>query len=157
MFRHLLRATVCLIVLCGSLFCLPSSADAQGVLGARRWLHGARRRLSQRSVHFYYAFYLPNQQLQSLRPRPIDTLNQAMRRDSTTPRMTAARCITRSLPSATRPTILFIPTRARIRNGLHARFDFRRIRRMPTARPVALLRPRTTSSPVFARPRANAN
>ena len=27
---------------------------------------------------FYYAFYLPNQQLQALRPRPIDTLNQAV-------------------------------------------------------------------------------
>ncbi len=26
---------------------------------------------------FYYAYYLPNQQVQALRPRPIDTINQA--------------------------------------------------------------------------------
>jgi hypothetical protein len=27
---------------------------------------------------FYYAYYLPNQQMQALRPRPIDTINQAV-------------------------------------------------------------------------------
>jgi hypothetical protein len=27
---------------------------------------------------FYYAYYLPNQQMQSMRPRPSDTLNQAV-------------------------------------------------------------------------------
>jgi hypothetical protein len=27
---------------------------------------------------FYYAYYLPNQQLQALRPKPIDTINQAV-------------------------------------------------------------------------------
>jgi len=26
---------------------------------------------------FYYAYYLPNQQMQAMRPRPIDTINQA--------------------------------------------------------------------------------
>src|SRR6516165_11594775 len=27
---------------------------------------------------FYYAYYLPNQQIQALRPRPGDTINQAV-------------------------------------------------------------------------------
>jgi len=27
---------------------------------------------------FYYAYYLPNQQMQSLRPTPMDTINQAV-------------------------------------------------------------------------------
>src|SRR5262249_18637148 len=27
---------------------------------------------------FYYAFYLPNQQMQAMRPRPMDSINQAM-------------------------------------------------------------------------------
>src|SRR4051794_22763036 len=27
---------------------------------------------------FYYAFYLPNQQMQALRPKPIDQINQAV-------------------------------------------------------------------------------
>jgi hypothetical protein len=70
MFRHLLRATVATIVLSGSLFCFPSSAKAQGL--------GAGGDITSDPFTFYYAFYLPNQQLQSMRPRPIDTLNQAV-------------------------------------------------------------------------------
>jgi len=53
-------------VLGGSLFCLPSSAHAQGA------------DLLSDPFNFYYAFYLPNQQMQAMRPRPIDTLNQAV-------------------------------------------------------------------------------
>jgi hypothetical protein len=71
MFRHLLRATLGVIVATGSLICLPSPARAQGFLGG-----GAGNFTDP--FAFYYGVYLPNQQLQSLRPRPIDALNQAV-------------------------------------------------------------------------------
>ncbi len=75
MIRHVLRATATMIVLGGSLFCLPSSAHAQG--GFMGGGAGGGGFLSD-PFNFYYAFYLPNQQLQAMRPRPIDTLNQAV-------------------------------------------------------------------------------
>jgi hypothetical protein len=71
MFRHLVRATVGVMVASGSLMCLPSPAQAQGALG------GGAGNLTD-PFQFYYGVYLPNQQLQSMRPRPIDTLNQAV-------------------------------------------------------------------------------
>jgi hypothetical protein len=73
MCRQLLRATVGAIVASASLFCLPSPATAQGLLGG-----GAGGGLINDPFQFYYGIYLPNQQLQSLRPRPVDTLNQAV-------------------------------------------------------------------------------
>ena len=70
MVRHLKRATLALIVLSGSLMCLPSTAQAQGFMG------GGGDFLSD-PFTFYYAIYLPNQQMQAMRPRPIDAINQA--------------------------------------------------------------------------------
>jgi hypothetical protein len=72
MFRQLLHATVASIAVGGSLLCLPCSAQAQGT-GL-----GAGGDLVSDPFTFYYAFYLPNQQLQAMRPRPIDTLNNAV-------------------------------------------------------------------------------
>ncbi len=71
MFRHLLRVMVGLIVASGALLSPASRVQAQG-LG----LGGGD--ITSDPFTFYYAFYLPNQQLQSMRPRPIDTLNQAV-------------------------------------------------------------------------------
>ncbi len=72
MFRNLLRAMVGVVVAGGSLICQPSPAQAQGPLG------GAGGGNLTDPFQFYYGIYLPNQQLQSLRPRPIDTLNSAV-------------------------------------------------------------------------------
>ena len=72
MIRHLLGATLPVIVLSGSLLFLPSSANAQGFMGGGA---GGGGFLSD-PFNFYYAFYLPNQAMQAMRPRPIDTLNQ---------------------------------------------------------------------------------
>ena len=68
MVRHLLRATVGVDRARRLALCLPSTAQAQqGFMGG-----GADGFISD-PFNFYYAFYLPNQQMQSLRPRPIDT------------------------------------------------------------------------------------
>jgi len=74
MFRHLVRATVVLVVLSASLVCVPSRAVAQGFMGGGA---GGGGFLSD-PFQFYYAFYLPNQQMQAMRPTPMDSINQAM-------------------------------------------------------------------------------
>jgi hypothetical protein len=70
MIRHLVNAAIGLVVLVVCLICTPSQARAQGGLGA-----GGE--LVSDPFLFYYAFYLPNQQLQSMRSTPLDTINQA--------------------------------------------------------------------------------
>ena len=70
MFRHRLRMMVGVIAASGALVCLPSRAQAQGLFGGGD--------ITSDPFTFYYAFYLPNQQLNAMRPRPIDTLNQAV-------------------------------------------------------------------------------
>jgi len=74
MIRHLLHASLGLIVVSGSLFCVPTPAKAQGFMGGGA---GGGGFLSD-PFNFYYAFYLPNQQMQSMRLRPSDTLNQVV-------------------------------------------------------------------------------
>ena len=71
MVGFLKRATLALMAFSGSLMCLPSTVQAQGFMG------GGDGSFLSDPFNFYYAFYLPNQQLQSLRPKPIDTINQA--------------------------------------------------------------------------------
>ena len=46
----------------------PSSVRAQVAIGD----------ITADPFAFYYAFYLPNQQMQAMRPRPDDTINQAV-------------------------------------------------------------------------------
>ena len=72
MVRHLLRAAAGSTVLALCLISFPGQALAQlGGIG-----------LGPGQVNdpfsFYYAVYLPNQQLQSMRPMPSDTINSAM-------------------------------------------------------------------------------
>jgi hypothetical protein len=76
MFRHLLRASVVLVVFSASLFCVPSPAVAQGLFGGGGGAGGGG--FLSDPFQFYYAFYLPNQQLQAMRPTPMDSINQAM-------------------------------------------------------------------------------
>ena len=52
---------------------LPSPAQVQGFMGG-----GGGGDFLSDPFSFYYAFYLPNQQLQAMRPRPVDALNQAV-------------------------------------------------------------------------------
>jgi hypothetical protein len=70
MVRHLLRTAGGSTVLAFCLISLPSQAVAQG-LGISS---GA---ILNDPFAFYYAVYLPNQQLQSLRPSPMDSINNA--------------------------------------------------------------------------------
>jgi len=66
MMRHLLRAGGVTFVLAICLLALPGQAKAQS------------NGVFDDPFAFYYAFYLPNQQLQALRPTPMDSINQAM-------------------------------------------------------------------------------
>jgi hypothetical protein len=71
--RHLLRTTAGSIVLVLCVISLPGQALAQtaagGALGAG---------VFNDPFTFYYAIYLPNQQLQSMRPSPNDSIDNAM-------------------------------------------------------------------------------
>jgi hypothetical protein len=72
MLRHLLRTTVGPIVLVLCVISLPNQAVAQVAAG----IGGAA--VFNDPFSFYYAIYLPNQQLQSLRPSPSDSIDSAM-------------------------------------------------------------------------------
>ncbi len=93
MFRHLLRATVGLIVASGSLFCLALACNGTGLFG---WWRG--RRLYQRSIQLL---------LRVLSAQPADAITASAPGGHAEPggctaaillpRWTAARCTTRSL------------------------------------------------------------
>jgi hypothetical protein len=70
MVRHLLRTAGGSTVLALCLISLPSQAVGQTALSTGAILNDP--------FTFYYAVYLPNQQLQSLRPTPMDSINSAM-------------------------------------------------------------------------------
>ena len=72
--RHQLRAAGGFIVLVVCLTFLPEPAQAQTGGGIGLNAGG----ILNDPFAFYYAFYLPNQQLQSLRSTPSDTINSAM-------------------------------------------------------------------------------
>lgn len=61
------RAFALLLALLG-LGSLPTAASAQTGLGD----------IASDPFSFYYAYYLPNQQIQAMRPRPDDAINQAV-------------------------------------------------------------------------------
>ncbi len=72
MARRLLQIVSSCGTLMVSLTLLTGVADAQAGLG------GSNGAILNDPFTFYYAFYLPNQQMQSMRIRPSDTINQAM-------------------------------------------------------------------------------
>ena len=72
MVRHLWRAAGCSTLLVVCFVLLSSQSFGQGV-GTGAGLGGAG--LLNDPFTFYYAIYLPNQQLQSLRSTPMDTIN----------------------------------------------------------------------------------
>jgi hypothetical protein len=72
MVRHLSKAAGGLVVLaCCALF-LPAQVSAQD------FFSGAGGGIVADPFAFYYAFYLPNQQMQAMRPTPMDSINQAL-------------------------------------------------------------------------------
>jgi hypothetical protein len=72
MTKQLCRAASRSMIVLGCLMCLTDQARAQG--GGL----GGGADLVADPFLFYYAFYLPNQQLQALRPTPMDSINDAM-------------------------------------------------------------------------------
>jgi hypothetical protein len=70
MFRHLVHALSGMLALLVCLTALPGRAEAQTGLGTNGILDDP--------FAFYYAVFLPNQQLQALRPGPLDSVNSAM-------------------------------------------------------------------------------
>jgi hypothetical protein len=74
MLRHLMRALLGTVGLLACSISLSGQAYAQ--LGSGVGLNPGG--LLNDPFTFYYAFYLPNQQLQALRPTPNDSINTAM-------------------------------------------------------------------------------
>src|SRR5947209_8543458 len=74
--RHPLHATGRLLVLAVCLAALPGRVAAQTAAAATPGLGIAS--ITDDPFAFYYAYYLPNQQLQALRPTPLDSVNNAM-------------------------------------------------------------------------------
>ncbi len=74
MATRLLQRASLYTMLVASLMCLTGQARAQFGAG----LGGSNGTILNDPFTFYYAFYLPNQQMQSLRVRPSDTIDQAM-------------------------------------------------------------------------------
>jgi hypothetical protein len=72
--RHLLRAAGGFFVLVVCLTSLSGPAKAQAGLGLGLGPGG----ILNDPFTFYYAFYLPNQQLQAMRSTPMDSINNAM-------------------------------------------------------------------------------
>jgi len=62
------RRVMALCLLAVGACLVPSSASAQVNIGT----------ITADPFAFYYAFYLPNQQMQAMRPRPDDAINQAV-------------------------------------------------------------------------------
>jgi hypothetical protein len=71
--RHFGTACVAALALAGSLALFAGEARAQ--LAS---VPGTTQDVLSDPFAFYYAIYLPNQQLQALRPGPLDSVNQAM-------------------------------------------------------------------------------
>ena len=143
MFRHLLRATVAMVVLSASLICSPP-ARAQGFMGG-----GAGGGGFLSDPFNSTTFYLPNQQLQSLRPTPDGQHQPGDGRAAILLRRpTAARCTTRFRLTAKRTTILFTPTPgSRVKSASFGRTDshktlptrMARVRRSITVAPATYL------------------
>jgi len=67
------RSTALLFLSCLGVALAPALARAQATLPG-----GGLGNIASDPFTFYYAYYLPNQQMQSMRPTPMDTINQAV-------------------------------------------------------------------------------
>jgi hypothetical protein len=67
------RSTALLFLSCLGVALAPALARAQATLPG-----AGLGNIASDPFTFYYAYYLPNQQLQSMRPTPMDTINQAV-------------------------------------------------------------------------------
>jgi hypothetical protein len=67
------RSTALLFLSCLAVAPAPALAQAQAAASA-----GGLANITADPFAFYYAFYLPNQQIQAMRPMPSDTINQAV-------------------------------------------------------------------------------
>ena len=149
MVRHLLRAAGGSSVLVVCLMSLPGPASQTGGLGSRAGTGNLNDPFT-----FYYAFYLPNQQLQALRPTPMDSINSAM-----VTRQYYAQNERRNLynpisPYSDQKTIRSIPIPAnKATSGSQDLIGSRTTRPTQTAGALTLLRPRR---PVLSRPSRRA-
>jgi hypothetical protein len=78
MIRHLRRTAIGSIVLAICLMSLPSQSFGQAAAAAGAAGNGLGGGILNDPFQFYYGVYLPNQQLQALRPTPMDSINGAM-------------------------------------------------------------------------------
>ena len=73
MSRPMFRSTAFLFLSCLGVALAPALAQAQATADA-----AALGNIAGDPFTFYYAYYLPNQQMQSMRPTPMDSINQAV-------------------------------------------------------------------------------
>ena len=73
MSRQLFRSTAFLFLSCVGMMLAPALARAQATAAA-----AGLGNIAADPFTFYYAYYLPNQQMQAMRPTPMDTINQAV-------------------------------------------------------------------------------
>ena len=73
MSRPMFRSTALLFLSCLGVALAPALARAQATAPG-----AGLGNIAADPFTFYYAYYLPNQQMQSLRPTPMDTINQAV-------------------------------------------------------------------------------
>ncbi len=73
MSRPMFRSTALLFLSCLGVALAPALARAQATLPG-----AGLGNIASDPFTFYYAYYLPNQQLQSMRPTPMDTINQSV-------------------------------------------------------------------------------
>jgi len=67
------RSTAFLFLSCLGVALAPALAQAQATAAA-----AGLGNIAADPFTFYYAYYLPNQQMQSMRPTPMDSINQAV-------------------------------------------------------------------------------
>src|SRR5208283_1617205 len=73
MSRPMFRSTAMLFLSCLGVALAPALARAQATVPG-----AALGNIANDPFTFYYAYYLPNQQIQAMRPSPMDTINQAV-------------------------------------------------------------------------------
>ena len=76
MSRPKFRSTALLTLTCLGVLLVPKLAPAQTTAAAAGGV--GLNNIIQDPFTFYYAYYLPNQQVQAMRPTPSDTINQAV-------------------------------------------------------------------------------